>query len=130
MTNGHFVDPRRLSRHVVRAGGAGTTGRAWLVWLDLDGNGVVDFGDILVVLAAWDNKGGPEDLDGSGFVDFGDLLIVLAAWGPCEEAVLSPSIPERRKRLEPGFRRGACYPRGRRARWWSRTRVKWGMSGQ
>ncbi len=30
------------------------------------------------------NKGGPEDLDGNGVVDFGDLLIVLAAWGPCE----------------------------------------------
>ncbi len=29
------------------------------------------------------NKGGPEDLDGNGVVDFGDLLIVLAAWGPC-----------------------------------------------
>ena len=26
----------------------------------------------------------PEDLDGSGTVDFGDLLIVLAAWGGCE----------------------------------------------
>ena len=27
---------------------------------------------------------GPEDLDGSGFVDFGDILVVLAAWGPCK----------------------------------------------
>ncbi len=26
----------------------------------------------------------PEDLDGSGTVDFGDILIVLAAWGACE----------------------------------------------
>ena len=51
---------------------------------DLDDSGVVDVGDILLILAAWGNKGGPEDLDGSGFVDFGDLLIVLAAWGPCE----------------------------------------------
>ena len=50
---------------------------------DLDGNGAVDFGDILAVLSAWGNKGGPEDLDGSGTVDFGDLLAVLAAWGPC-----------------------------------------------
>ena len=47
-------------------------------------SGVVDFGDILAILSAWGNKGGPEDLDGSGVVDFGDLLIVLAAWGPCE----------------------------------------------
>ena len=41
-------------------------------------------GDILAVLTSWGNEGGAEDLDGSGLVDFGDLLIVLAAWGPCE----------------------------------------------
>ncbi len=50
---------------------------------DLDGNGAVDFDDLLRVLTAWGNKGGPEDLDGSGTVDFGDLLIVLDSWGPC-----------------------------------------------
>ncbi len=50
---------------------------------DIDGNGAVEFGDILAILAAWGNKGGPEDLDGSGFVDIGDLLIVLGSWGPC-----------------------------------------------
>ena len=44
----------------------------------------VGFGDILAILSAWGNKGGPEDLDGSGTVDFGDLLVVLSAWGPCE----------------------------------------------
>ncbi len=52
---------------------------------DLDGDGDVDFDDLLRVLAAWGDKGGPEDLDGSGTVDFGDLLIVLASWGPCDE---------------------------------------------
>ena len=51
---------------------------------DIDGDGMVGFGDILAILSAWGNKGGPEDLDGSGVVDFGDILIVLAAWGPCE----------------------------------------------
>ena len=50
---------------------------------DLDGNGSVGFGDILAILSAWGNAGGPEDLDGSGTVDFGDLLVVLSAWGPC-----------------------------------------------
>ncbi len=50
---------------------------------DLDGSGAVDFGDILAILSAWGNKGGPEDLDGNGIVDFGDILAVLAAWGPC-----------------------------------------------
>lgn len=50
---------------------------------DINGNGNVDFGDVLAILAAWGNAGGPEDIDGSGFVDFGDILAVLAAWGPC-----------------------------------------------
>lgn len=50
---------------------------------DLDGSGAVDFGDILAVLSAWGNAGGPEDLDGSGIVDFGDILGILADWGPC-----------------------------------------------
>ena len=51
---------------------------------DLDGSGAVDIGDLLAILAAWGNKGGPEDLDGNGVVDIGDLLIVLSSWGPCE----------------------------------------------
>ncbi len=34
--------------------------------------------------AAWGQDGGREDLDGSGIVDFDDLLLLLAAWGPCE----------------------------------------------
>ncbi len=72
----------------------GPSGAAWYEVLielqyepcpaDLDDSGAVDFEDILRVLDAWGNKGGPEDLDGSGTVDFGDLLILLAAWGPCE----------------------------------------------
>jgi len=51
---------------------------------DLDGDGDVDFADLLQLLSAW----GPctsipecfEDLDGSGEVGFGDLLILLANW--------------------------------------------------
>ena len=50
---------------------------------DLDGDGLVGTKDLIAVLAAWGNKGGPEDLDGSGIVDIGDILAVLAAWGPC-----------------------------------------------
>jgi hypothetical protein len=50
---------------------------------DIDGSGEVDTGDLLAVLAAWDESGGPADIDGSGVVDVGDLLIVLAEWGPC-----------------------------------------------
>ena len=50
---------------------------------DIDGSGDVDFGDVLSILSAWGNAGGPEDLDGSGTVDFGDVLVVLTSWGPC-----------------------------------------------
>jgi len=54
---------------------------------DLTGDAVVDFADILVVLASW----GPcpadgfcsADLDGSGAVDFADIVLVLARWGTC-----------------------------------------------
>jgi len=50
---------------------------------DVDGDREVRFDDLIAVLAAWGNDGGPEDVDGSGTVDFNDLLAVLAAWGPC-----------------------------------------------
>ncbi|MHC5113001.1 MAG: WD40/YVTN/BNR-like repeat-containing protein [Planctomycetota bacterium] len=50
---------------------------------DLDGDGDVDFGDILIVIGSWGPCAGacPADLDGSGAVDFGDILIVIANWG-------------------------------------------------
>ncbi|MCP3902639.1 MAG: hypothetical protein GY715_03300 [Planctomycetes bacterium] len=52
---------------------------------DLNGNLVVDFADILAVIAAWGPCGVPcpEDLSGNGQVDFADILAVIAAWGPC-----------------------------------------------
>ena len=51
---------------------------------DIDDSGVVDFGDLLAVLAAWGECAAcPEDLNGDGRVDFSDILAVLAAWGPC-----------------------------------------------
>jgi len=52
---------------------------------DLDGSGVVGFGDLLAVLSSWGPcpPTCPEDLDGSSAVDFGDLLRILTAWGPC-----------------------------------------------
>ena len=52
---------------------------------DLDGDGQVGFGDLLLVLSAWGPcRCCPEDLDQSGAVGFGNLLEVLSAWGPCE----------------------------------------------
>lgn len=56
---------------------------------DLDGDTMVGFSDLLLVLASW----GPydpcppfaaEDLDENCDVGFSDLLMILAAWGPCD----------------------------------------------
>jgi hypothetical protein len=53
---------------------------------DIDRDGVVGFGDLLAVLAAWGPCAGcVEDIDGNGLVVIGDLLRVLSAWGPCPE---------------------------------------------
>ena len=50
---------------------------------DVNGDGVVDVLDLLIVLAAWGATSGPEDINGDGIVNVLDLLEVLAAWGPC-----------------------------------------------
>lgn len=51
---------------------------------DIDGNGTVEFGDLLAVLAAWGTcPACPEDINADGVVDFSDLVQVLAAWGAC-----------------------------------------------
>jgi hypothetical protein len=49
----------------------------------VNGDCYVDVQDLLQVLAAWGNLGGPEDINGDGIVDVQDLLMLLAAWGPC-----------------------------------------------
>lgn len=53
---------------------------------DLDGNGVVNFNDLLELLSAWGPcpprpEPCPADLDGNGTVDFSDVLILLGNWG-------------------------------------------------
>ena len=48
---------------------------------DVNGDGVVDFADLLLVLSAWgDCVACPEDIDGDGTVGFTDLLLILSAW--------------------------------------------------
>ncbi|MFK7959045.1 MAG: hypothetical protein AB8G96_00845 [Phycisphaerales bacterium] len=48
---------------------------------DVTGDGLVDFADLLAVLANFGAcEGCPEDIDGSGAVDFGDVLTVLGNW--------------------------------------------------
>jgi DNA-binding beta-propeller fold protein YncE len=49
-----------------------------------DGDGFVDVGDLLALLAAWGASGGAADIDCSGQVEVGDLLDLLAAWGACD----------------------------------------------
>lgn len=50
---------------------------------DLDGNGVVDGGDVGLMISAWGPCGGcPADLNGDGVVDGADFGVLFAAWGP------------------------------------------------
>jgi hypothetical protein len=55
---------------------------------DLDGDGLVDVRDLVILLSAWGpcppEKSCGADLDGDGVVDVRDLVILLSAWGPCE----------------------------------------------
>ena len=50
---------------------------------DLDGDGVVNVVDFLVLLAEWGGPGG--DINGDGTTDILDFLLLLANWGPCGE---------------------------------------------
>ena len=48
---------------------------------DINGDGKVNTEDLLMLLAAWGNNGGPEDINGDGIVNVEDLLLLLANWG-------------------------------------------------
>lgn len=50
---------------------------------DLNGDGIVDVADLLILLSAWGACVGdcPADLNGDGVVDVADMLILLANWG-------------------------------------------------
>ncbi len=51
---------------------------------DLDGDGIVNIRDFLVLLNAWAQPAdGPPDLDGDGTVGATDFQLLLADWGPC-----------------------------------------------
>ncbi|PXY78488.1 MAG: hypothetical protein CXX81_07525 [Methanobacteriota archaeon] len=43
----------------------------------------MDVVDLLAVVGAWGNTGGPEDVNGDGVVNVSDLLTVVEAWGAC-----------------------------------------------
>lgn len=48
---------------------------------DADGDGLVNFVDLNIVLDSWGMPGPEGDVDASGFVDFADLNLVLDSWG-------------------------------------------------
>ena len=48
---------------------------------DLDGSGIVDGDDLLLLLGAWGTANVVADLDESGDVGGTDLLILLGRWG-------------------------------------------------
>ncbi|MBT8485286.1 MAG: hypothetical protein HKO59_13450 [Phycisphaerales bacterium] len=51
---------------------------------DVDGNGIVEFTDLMAVLSDWGPCAGcATDLDGDGVVGFTELLDVLVGWGAC-----------------------------------------------
>jgi len=51
---------------------------------DLNGDGVVNVSDLLLLLSAWGpNVGHAADLTGDGVVNVSDLLLLLGAWGAC-----------------------------------------------
>ena len=52
-----------------------------LIPADINGDGAVDFADLLLVITAWGPcPDCPEDIDGDGVVGFADLLEVLSNW--------------------------------------------------
>jgi len=48
---------------------------------DLDGSGVVDFGDVVFALLSFGSDDPLADLDHSGVVDFGDIVLILLNFG-------------------------------------------------
>ena len=50
---------------------------------DFDANGIIDGGDLALLLSYWGETWPRYDLDGSGRIDGADLGMLLNVWGPC-----------------------------------------------
>ncbi len=50
---------------------------------DINGNGIVEVDDILIVVAQWGTPGPQGDINQDGIVDIADLLAAIDAFGPC-----------------------------------------------
>lgn len=58
-------------------------GSASGIFADLNGDGIVDGGDLGLLVIAWGvNPDSPADLNGDGLVDGGDLGLLVLAWTP------------------------------------------------
>jgi hypothetical protein len=58
--------------------------------LDLDGDQLIGFGELLLILSEWGPCPPPPpacvaDVNADGIVGFQDLLLILANWGPCAD---------------------------------------------
>jgi hypothetical protein len=49
----------------------------------LNGDGIVNIHDLLLLIGNWDSAGPIGDVDTDCMVTVHDLLILIAAWGPC-----------------------------------------------
>ena len=52
---------------------------------DLDGDEVVGFQDLILLLGVFDSVDPSRDLDGDGTVGMGDTLRILSRWGSCRD---------------------------------------------
>jgi len=78
---GNLYIARQHSSTVSQVYRLGEAGNTQIKWSDVNNDGVVDFADLLSVLAAWGPcVGCPEDIDGNDVVDFNDILFLLADW--------------------------------------------------
>ncbi|MDY7109553.1 MAG: C1 family peptidase [Planctomycetota bacterium] len=50
---------------------------------DVNGDELVNVADLLFLLGAWGDEGGPADINQDGIVNADDLLMLLAGWGEC-----------------------------------------------
>jgi hypothetical protein len=51
---------------------------------DINGDGIVNVNDILILIGNWGSNSEIGDVNFDGIVDVTDLLIVVGNWGPCE----------------------------------------------
>lgn len=85
--DGEIADPAPLPSGDGLPGGDAIVSFTVTVTGDLDGDGDVDFADVLLVIGQWGPCPAPPaqcpaDLNGNGAVDFADVLVLLANWGP------------------------------------------------